>query len=75
MKGIGYSTILLAFVIVVLVISVGMLGFLNYHVSLDANKELKYGDDLWKSKKLVLLAPTIINLLSIAVLGVLTVTG
>lgn len=75
MKGIGYSTILLAFVIVVLVISVGMLGFLNYHVSLAANKELKYGDDLWNTKKLFLLAPTIINLLSIAVLGVLTVTG
>lgn len=75
MKGIGYSTILLAFVVVVLVISVGLLGYLNYHVSLAANKELKYGENLWATKKLFLLAPTIINLLSIALLGVLVVTG
>lgn len=73
MKGIGYSTILLAFVLVVVVISSGLLAYLCYHTY--SNPTGKY-EDLWKSKKkLILLAPTILNLLSAAVLGVLMMTN
>lgn len=74
MKGLGFSTILLAFVIVILVISVGVLGFLIYHVSATSNNTNTY-ETLWTNKKLILLAPTIMNVLSIAVLGALMFLG
>lgn len=72
MKGLGSSTILLALIIVVLLISVGLMGFVMYHVSLTTNNAKTY-QELWSKKKLYMIAPTVMNVLSIALIGVMIV--
>lgn len=72
MKGIHFSTILLALVAVLLVVSVGMIGFVMFQMSKDTAST---ASAFWASKKWFLLAPTVMNVVSLAVLGALIVMG
>lgn len=86
MKGFGFSTIILGFVLVTLIVSVGLIAFTMYKIStapdyvIDAtNNTVKTtgisAKAFWDDNKLMLLIPTVSNILSIILLGVLTVTS
>lgn len=73
MKGLGFSTILLAFVTVLILISTVLMGFVTYRttVALDAVK----ANEFFSANKLLMLSPTVMNVVSMAVLGALFAIG
>lgn len=86
MKGFGFSTIILGFVLVTLIVSVGLIAFTMYKMSsapdyvLDSSSKTVTTEGIsakvfWDANKLMLLIPTVSNILSIILLGVLTVTS
>lgn len=86
MKGFGFSTILLGFVLVTLIVSVGLISFAMYklstskdHVIDDGTKQVTTAGPsakgFWTDNKLMLVIPTVSNVVSMVLTGVLLVTG
>lgn len=72
MRGLSFATILSGIVVVLLLISVGMMGFVTYKLgSADPAETVA---DFWKGKKFLLLTPTVMNVLSMVLVGVLIMT-
>lgn len=71
MKGLGFQTILLASVIVLVVVSVSLMGFAMYRVTTGTGTLAEF----WKNNKLFLITPTVINVMAMALLAVLIMTG
>lgn len=73
MKGLGFSTILLVLATVLIVVSVALLGFVMYRLSNSAATDKT--DDFWKKNKLFVMAPSVMNVVSMALLGALFAMG
>lgn len=72
-KGMGFKTILLSFVILLLVVSVSLMGYTLYLISAAANTD-KVVDHFTARRKLFLIAPTVMNIMAMAVIAVLIMT-
>lgn len=70
MKSLGFTTILLSFVAVLLLMTVIIMGYVIY--TMRGTGSLA---DYWKSKRLFVIAPTVLNVVSMFVLGVVIVMG
>lgn len=78
MKGLGFSTILLAFVTVLILVSTAVVGFVTYRLKGAAGvtgTTVPTVAQFWTSNKMFMFAPTIMNVVSMAVLGVLFAVG
>lgn len=85
MKGFGFSTIILGFVLVTLIVSVGLIAFTMYKLSvapeyvIDASKKVTTeglsAKQFWTDSRLTLVVPTVSNVLSMILIGVLLVTN
>lgn len=85
MKGFGFSTIILGFVLVTLIVSVGLIAFTMYKLSvapeyvIDTNKQVTTeglsAKQFWTDSRLTLVVPTVSNVLSMILIGVLLVTN
>lgn len=64
-----FSTILLAFVTVLLVVSAGLISFTMYRLANPTPTDTVAS--FWTKNKLFVITPTVINVLAMAVLGVL----
>lgn len=73
MKGLGFSTILLVLATVLIVISVALLGFVMYRLSISTVTDKT--TDFWRNNKLFMMAPSVMNVVSMALLGVLFAMG
>lgn len=73
MKGLGFSTILLVLATVLIVISVALLGFVMYRLSISTVADKT--TDFWNKNKLFMMAPSVMNVVSMALLGVLFAMG
>ena len=85
MKGFGFTTILFGFVLIKLLISFVLIAFTMYKISSAAeyvidsstNTVTKKGvsaKEFWASNKLMFIIPSVSNVLSMILLGVLIVT-
>lgn len=70
MKGLGFSSILLVLTTVLIVISVALMGLVVYRAATTTAVA-----DFWKDNKLYMMAPTVMNVVSMALLGVLFAMG
>lgn len=68
MKGLGFRTILLGVVILLLVVSVALIGFTMLRVTTEATS-------FWNARKYFLVTPTVMNVMAMALLAVLIITG
>ena len=66
-----FTTILLAFVAVLLVVSVGLISFTMYRLSKASATDTV--SNFWTQNKLFLITPTVVNVVAMALLGVLFV--
>lgn len=73
MKGIGFRTILLALIIILLVVSVSLIGFTVFRMTKAAANDKT--EDFWKANKMFLLTPTVMNVMAMALLAVLIISG
>lgn len=85
MKGIGFSTIILGFVLITLIVSVFLMAFTMYKLSV-APEYVIDSDDVvtteglsakkfWDESKPMLVIPTVSNILAMILIGVFVVTG
>lgn len=73
MKGIGFRTSLLALTILVLVVSATVMGYTAHLLSKAASATK--AEEFWKENKWYMLAPTVMNVVSVGLLAVLTIMG
>lgn len=69
----GFKTILLSFVILLLVVSVSLMGYTLYLISAADAKETVV-DHFTTRRKLFLIAPTVMNIMAMGVIAVLIMT-
>lgn len=73
MKGFNFSTIILGFVLVTLLISMSLIAFTMYKLSKVAATEL--AAQFYTANKTMLVIPTVSNVLGMLLIGVLVVMG
>lgn len=73
MKGFGFSSILLVLTTVLIVISVALMGLVVYRAANAAGTVTV--NTFWATNKLYMMAPTVMNVVSMALLGVLFAMG
>lgn len=81
MKFLGFSTILLIAVLILLTVSVAVQGYVMWSISsqeaYELNTEQKVttkgvdATEFWKSKKIIMIVPTVTNVLGMALLGLM----
>lgn len=85
MKGIGFSTIILGFVLITLIVSVFLMAFTMYKLSVAPEYVIDSNDvvtteglsakKFWDESKPTLVIPTVSNILAMILIGVFVVTG
>lgn len=85
MKGIGFSTIILGFVLITLIVSVILLAFTMYKLSVAPEYVINSNDvvttkglsakNFWTESRLTLVVPTVSNILAMILIGVFAVIG